>query len=127
MEHGWTEALMHLQKFDINSALFVFDYYGVIKKENKKLINKIHDQKKRSQPVLYLSTKDENNARKWEKTPSKDKTDLVTNGETINGFEHPAVVLLQQSGNFQHNVAMRAQIFLIVVNFPEEVFYQIRI
>ena len=117
---------MHLQRFDINSAIFVFDEYSVIKEENKKLINKIHDQKKRSQPVLYFSSKDEDDARKWEKTPSKDKTDLVTNGKTINGFEHPAVVLLQQSGGFNHNVAMRAQIFLVVVNFPYEVFNQIR-
>ena len=80
-------------------------------------ITPIYKKFNRPQPNVYLEKANVDQAKTWV-TSSNKANDLITDRYLVNGFEHPIVVIFNQIGYFEHNLAMRATGIVVVVDIP---------
>ena len=78
-------------------------------------IDGIYQQVQRSQPVIYLEQSKVTQAFNWVTSGAK-TNDMITNSFLVNGYEHLVVVVFNQDGRFEHNLAMRSTGLLVIVN-----------
>jgi len=77
----------------------------------------IYNNFNRPQPIVYLEKANINQAKTWV-TSSNKANDLITDGNLVNGFEHPIVVIFNRKGYFEHNFVMRSTGIVVVVDIP---------
>ena len=78
----------------------------------------IYNNFNRPQPKVYLEKANVVQAKTWVTSSNKASNDLITDGNLVNGFEHPIVVIFNAKGQFEHNLAMRSTGIVLVVDIP---------